>query len=200
MMDVLSSFCLLLSVIFIIITTTTAHFSTASPDPHTIHQLRPIVRQQSTIAAANGVAVRVELWCVGKNNAQDSALQKALDWACGPGGADCGPIQQGGPCYDPADVQRTASYAFNDYFLKNGLTQDSCNFDGTAALTSLNPSHGSCKFPSSFAVNNGSFTGSSTAVGFGPAGADISGGNYFAGTWYLSLVTIHLFYAITLIF
>ncbi|THG14955.1 hypothetical protein TEA_018964 [Camellia sinensis var. sinensis] len=130
---------LLLSVIFIIITTTTAHFSTASPDPHTIHQLRPIVRQQSTIAAANGVAVRVELWCVGKNNAQDSALQKALDWACGPGGADCGPIQQGGPCYDPADVQRTASYAFNDYFLKNGLTQDSCNFDGTAALTSLNP-------------------------------------------------------------
>ncbi|CAL5343420.1 unnamed protein product [Camellia sinensis] len=34
-----------------------------------------------------------------------------------------------------------------------------------------------------FAVNNGSFTGSSTAVGFGPADADISDGNYLAGTW-----------------
>lgn len=82
----------------------------------------------------------VELWCVAKNNAADSALQTAIDWACGPGGADCGPIQQGGPCYDPSDIQKTASYAFNDYFLKHGMTEDSCFFDNTAALTSLNPS------------------------------------------------------------
>lgn len=81
-----------------------------------------------------------ELWCVAKNNAEDVALQSALDWACSSGGADCAPIQQGGPCYDPADIQRTASFAFNDYFLKHGLTEDSCNFDNAAALTSLNPS------------------------------------------------------------
>lgn len=91
-------------------------------------------------AAQNGGGVTVELWCVAKNNAADNALQTAIDWACGPGGADCGPIQQGGPCYDPSDIQRTASYAFNDYFLKHGMNEESCNFDNTAALTSLNPS------------------------------------------------------------
>lgn len=89
--------------------------------------------------AQNGV-VSMELWCVAKNNAEDAALQTALDWACGPGGADCGPIQQGGPCYDASDVQSTASFAFNSYYLKNGKIDDACNFDNTAALTSLNPS------------------------------------------------------------
>ncbi|KAF8413790.1 hypothetical protein HHK36_001783 [Tetracentron sinense] len=96
----------------------------------------------------NGGVITVEVWCVAKNNAEDTALQTALDWACGPGGSDCRPIQLDGPCYDPKDIQKTASYAFNDYFLRNGLTQDSCRFDNTAALTSLNPSHHNCKFPS----------------------------------------------------
>lgn len=84
--------------------------------------------------------VVTELWCVAKNNAEDAALQGALDWACGAGGADCTRIQQGGPCYDPSDIQKTASYAFNDYYLKHGLTDDACSFSNTAALTSLNPS------------------------------------------------------------
>ena len=77
---------------------------------------------------------------MAKNNAEDAALQTALSWACGPGAADCSPIQQGGPCYDASDIVVTASYAFNDYYLKHGLSTDSCSFDNTAALTSLNPS------------------------------------------------------------
>lgn len=95
----------------------------------------------SAVAAAQGGggAAR-ELWCVAKNNAEDAALQSALDWTCGQGGADCGPIQKGGPCYDGSDLQRTASFAFNDYYLKHGPSDDSCNFGDTAALTSLNPS------------------------------------------------------------
>lgn len=82
---------------------------------------------------------------MAKNNAEDAALQSALDWACGAGGADCRPIQNGGPCYDVNSVQNTASFAFNDYFLKNGLTDDSCNFSNNAAVTSLDPSQ---SFPS----------------------------------------------------
>ncbi|KAL7000531.1 hypothetical protein U1Q18_001682 [Sarracenia purpurea var. burkii] len=175
----------------------TTHFSGASSHAQTQlrrHQLEADARQ-STSAAANDGGVTVELWCVAKNNAEDSALQSALDWACGAGGADCGKIQQGGPCYDSGDIQRTASYAFNDYFLKHGLTDDSCNFDGTAALTSLNPSHGGCTIPSSFTVNNGSFNGSPITVGIGPASADISSGTYFTGSWYYwFLITTHLFY------
>lgn len=100
----------------------------------------------TTRSAAQDVGsagVSVELWCVAKNNAGDSALQKALDWACGPGTANCVPIQQGGPCYDASDIQKTASFSFNDYFLHHGLTEDSCNFDNTAALTSLSKIFGS---------------------------------------------------------
>lgn len=93
----------------------------------------PVSRAQSGV-------VGTEVWCVAKNNADDAALQTALDWACGLGATDCGPIQQGGPCYDPTDLQTTASFAFNDYYLKHGMTDDSCFFDNTAAITSLNPS------------------------------------------------------------
>ncbi|XP_028807810.1 PLASMODESMATA CALLOSE-BINDING PROTEIN 5-like [Neltuma alba] len=129
---------------------------------------------QSLKAQVDGVP-RQELWCVAKNNAEDTALQAALDWACGNGGADCGPIQQGGPCYDPSSVQNTASYAFNDYFLKHGLSDESCNFNNNAAITSLNPSHDSCKFPSSLTVSNGSISGTtSSSMGQGPSEA-ISG-------------------------
>ncbi|KAL0443905.1 UNVERIFIED_CONTAM: plasmodesmata callose-binding protein 5 [Sesamum latifolium] len=90
-------------------------------------------------AQGGGGGAPRELWCVGKNNAEDAALQSALDWTCGPGGADCGPIQKGGPCYDASDLQRTASFAFNDYCAKHGFSDETCNFGNTAALTSLNP-------------------------------------------------------------
>ncbi|KAL2328141.1 hypothetical protein Fmac_021568 [Flemingia macrophylla] len=130
-----------------------------------------------------------ELWCVAKNNAEDAALQAALDWACGAGGVDCGPIQRGGPCYDPSSVQNTASFAFNDYFIKHGMTDDSCNFSNNAAVTSLNPSHGNCKFPSGMSGSNGSFSGStpsstsSSSVGLGPS-EDFSGCTRVSWGWW----------------
>ncbi|XAR49564.1 hypothetical protein NMG60_11032812 [Bertholletia excelsa] len=186
-----------ISVLIALIFLTPAHFSHASR--HTQHRLHSAARESRSSAANGGGMLPVELWCVAKNNAEDSALQSSLDWACGPGGADCGPIQQGGPCSDPADIRRTASYAFNDYFLKHGLTEDSCNFEGTAALTSLNPGYGKCKFPSSFSVNGQSSPGSSTTVGLGPASADINGSSNFAGTWCIFSITIFLLSVVALI-
>ncbi|XP_042460372.1 PLASMODESMATA CALLOSE-BINDING PROTEIN 5-like [Zingiber officinale] len=129
--------------------------------------------QQAAVSKAV-VATGGELWCVAKNNAEDAALQSAIDWACGPGRADCRPIQQGGACFDPDDIQSHASYSFNDYYLRNGLSASACNFSGTAALTSLNPSHGSCVFPSSSSSTNGSFSGSASST-LGPAAYDMSG-------------------------
>ncbi|EEE65832.1 hypothetical protein OsJ_21587 [Oryza sativa Japonica Group] len=80
-------------------------------------------------------------------------LWRRWNWACGPaGGADCRAIQQGGACYDPPDLLAHASYAFNDYFFRAGgapAAPAACDFSGAAALTALNPSHGSCVFPSS---------------------------------------------------
>lgn len=130
---------------------------------------------------------------MAKNNAEDAALQTALDWACGAGGADCGPIQNGGPCYDVNSVQNTASYAFNDYFLKHGLTDDSCNFNNNAAVTSLNPSYGNCKFPSGVSVSNGSLIGSTPSpIGFGPS-ENVSGCSKASlGWWFWLLGISHL--------
>ncbi|WJX44626.1 hypothetical protein P8452_31576 [Trifolium repens] len=143
-----------------------------------------------SLGSNGGGVTKQELWCVAKNNAEDAALQTALDWACGAGGADCGPIQNGGPCYDVTSVQNTASYAFNDYFLKHGLTDDSCNFSNNAAVTSLNPSFGNCKFPSGLAVSNGSFTGSSPSpIGFGPS-ENVSGCSKASWGWWFWLLGI----------
>ncbi|KAG0455904.1 hypothetical protein HPP92_023692 [Vanilla planifolia] len=113
-----------------------------------------------------GLVAGGELWCVAKNNADDATLQAALDWACGPGSADCSPVQKGGVCFEPDEVQYHASFAFNDYFVRHGSSKAACDFSGAAALTGLNPSHGDCTFPSSSSVSNGSFSGSSTSANF----------------------------------
>ncbi|XP_010508585.1 PREDICTED: PLASMODESMATA CALLOSE-BINDING PROTEIN 5-like [Camelina sativa] len=118
--------------------------------------LSVLITTAAAAAEFGGEVLETELWCVAKNNAEDSALQTAVDWACGPGGADCGEIQQGGSCYDPPDMVKMASYVFNNYYLKNGLADEACNFSNNAAVTSLNPSQGACKFPSSKRVSNGS--------------------------------------------
>ncbi|XP_043689602.1 PLASMODESMATA CALLOSE-BINDING PROTEIN 5-like [Telopea speciosissima] len=138
---------------------------------------------------------KTPLWCVAKNSAEDSTLQSALDWTCGPGGADCGPIQQGGPCYDPNNLQNMASYAFNDYFLKHGTTRESCNFGNTGDLTSLDPSNGKCVFPSSSLVLSGSFGGTAQV---GPTGADINGCQAIS-RWSWTLIISPLVFTSTLL-
>ncbi|KAG2685533.1 hypothetical protein I3760_10G129800 [Carya illinoinensis] len=74
-------------------------------------------------------------------------LQAALDWACGPGKVDCSPLLQGKPCYEPDNVLAHATYAFDTYYHKMGKDLGSCDFNGVAAITTTNPSHGSCMFP-----------------------------------------------------
>ncbi|XP_004243401.1 PLASMODESMATA CALLOSE-BINDING PROTEIN 5 [Solanum lycopersicum] len=149
-------------------------------------------------ATGGGGGATVELWCVAKNNAEDTALQSALDWACGPGGANCGPIQPGGPCYDPKDIQKTASYVFNDYFIKHGMTEDACNFDDNAALISINPSHNGCKFPSS--KNSSGSPSGSTNGGLSPSSEDLSSGSSILRRWMYILMAINLLFASQLIF
>ncbi|CAN8267966.1 unnamed protein product [Cochlearia groenlandica] len=121
-----------------------------------------------TAAQIGGQVLQVELWCVAKNDADDSSLQTAIDWACGQGGADCDQIRQGGACNDATDLLLTASYVFNNYYLKNGLSEEACNFNNNAALTSINPSSGSCKYPSSKRVANGRVA-DDTSIGAGQA-------------------------------
>ncbi|KAF7815724.1 PLASMODESMATA CALLOSE-BINDING PROTEIN 5 [Senna tora] len=79
-------------------------------------------------------------WCIASPSASITALQVALDYACGYGGADCSEIQPSGRCYNPSSIRDHASFAFNSYYHKNPLP-NSCNFGGTALITSTNPSN-----------------------------------------------------------
>ncbi|KAF7022885.1 hypothetical protein CFC21_035517 [Triticum aestivum] len=87
-------------------------------------------------------------WCVASQSASTSALQVALDYACGYSGVDCSAIQTGGSCFNPDTIHDHASYAFNSYYQKNPLPT-SCDFGGTATITTTDPSSGSCQYPAS---------------------------------------------------
>uniref|UniRef100_A0A0D9WQY8 X8 domain-containing protein n=1 Tax=Leersia perrieri TaxID=77586 RepID=A0A0D9WQY8_9ORYZ len=136
----------------------------SSPLPLLLLLLLAVAGAAGAAAAALGVSGGGQLWRRWTGRAAPRRR----------GGADCRAIQQGGACYDPPDLLAHASYAFNDYFLRAGgapAAPAACDFSGAAALTALNPSHGSCVFPSSTSPKNGSFTGTTT---YGPAGVDLS--------------------------
>jgi hypothetical protein len=65
---------------------------------------------------------------------------QGLNWACGPGLANCGPIQPGGACFLPDTVQSHASYAFNIHYYYFQTDPRSCIFGGDAELTNVDPS------------------------------------------------------------
>ncbi|CAF2093870.1 unnamed protein product [Brassica napus] len=150
-----------------------------------------------TSAQFGGQASETDLWCVAKNNAEDSSLQAAIDWACGPGGTDCAGIQQGGPCYDPSDIVKTASYVFNSYYLKNGPADEACNFSNSAAVTSLNPSKASTFFSliSLKRVSNGNIVDATTSTQ-GTSTQESSdfnrAGRIFSSIWSLPFIILGL--------
>ncbi|WVZ57086.1 hypothetical protein U9M48_007522 [Paspalum notatum var. saurae] len=88
-------------------------------------------------------------FCVALQNADPTALQAGLNWACGPGQADCSAIQPGGACYKQNDLPAIASYAYNEYYQEQASTGATCSFNGTATTTTTDPSSGSCVFAGS---------------------------------------------------
>ncbi|XP_073005649.1 glucan endo-1,3-beta-glucosidase 1-like [Typha latifolia] len=98
-------------------------------------------------------------YCVAADGADLKALQAALDWACGPGRANCSEIQPGESCYEPNEVRSHASYAFNNYYQMEGRGAGSCYFQGVAMITTTDPSHGSCIFPGSKQASNVTLAG-----------------------------------------
>ncbi|XP_030529605.1 mucin-17-like [Rhodamnia argentea] len=103
----------------------------------------PVTNPVAPPATTNAPAVPGQSWCVARSGVSETALQQALDYACGIGGADCSQIQQGASCYNPTTLQNHASYAFNSYYQKNPVAT-SCDFGGTAVVVNANPSVGSC--------------------------------------------------------
>ncbi|XP_040986058.1 PLASMODESMATA CALLOSE-BINDING PROTEIN 3 [Juglans microcarpa x Juglans regia] len=100
-------------------------------------------------------------WCVCKDGLGDAALQKSLDYACG-AGADCNPIHVNGACYQPNSVRAHCTYAVNSYFQKKGQAQGSCDFSGTASISTTDPSVTGCVYPSSASAASTSTTPTTT--------------------------------------
>jgi hypothetical protein len=100
-----------------------------------VTQIPTLSPPEGNMTFINGVT-----WCVARPGASQEDLQNALDWACGPGGADCSQLQPGGPCYQPNTLLTHASYAFNIFYQQNGNSDIACNFGGAGALVKRDPS------------------------------------------------------------
>uniref|UniRef100_A0A7N0UCC1 X8 domain-containing protein n=1 Tax=Kalanchoe fedtschenkoi TaxID=63787 RepID=A0A7N0UCC1_KALFE len=102
------------------------------------------------------------VYCLCKDGVGQSALQKALDYACG-AGADCSAILQNGACYNPNTVKNHCDYAVNSYFQRKGQVTGSCDFNGCATTSSTVPTQTSgCTYQST----SGSTTPSTPTSGF----------------------------------
>uniref|UniRef100_A0A5B6YVP0 Putative PLASMODESMATA CALLOSE-BINDING PROTEIN 1 n=1 Tax=Davidia involucrata TaxID=16924 RepID=A0A5B6YVP0_DAVIN len=119
-------------------TTTTEPVTTPTTPTPTMPGTTPTTPTPTTSGGA---------WCIASPTASPTALQVALDYACGYGGADCSALQPGASCNNPNSVRDHASYAFNDYYQKNPVPT-SCVFGGTAQLTYTDPSSGNCHYAS----------------------------------------------------
>ncbi|KAG5101168.1 hypothetical protein JHK84_046137 [Glycine max] len=82
-----------------------------------------------------------EEWCIADEQTPDEELQRAMEWACGKGGADCSKIQVNQPCYLPNTLKDHASYAFNNYYQRFKNKGGSCYFNSAAITTDLDPNY-----------------------------------------------------------
>ncbi|KAJ8761818.1 hypothetical protein K2173_004667 [Erythroxylum novogranatense] len=110
-----------------------------------------------------------QTYCIAVDGVDSKTLQAALDWACGPGRANCSEIQPGENCYQPNNVKNHASYAFDSYYQKEGKASGSCDFKGAGMITTTDPSRGSCIFPGSKKISNKTRTVVNTTASSGAA-------------------------------
>ncbi|KAI3750317.1 hypothetical protein L2E82_20951 [Cichorium intybus] len=158
----------------------------------------PTMQPKTTTSPVSSASSAGRSWCVASQSASQTALQDALDYACGHGGTDCSAIQQGGECYNPDNLRHHASYAFNSYYQKNPIPS-SCNFGGTAITTSSDPSSSTCQFPAtstSSSLLNTTNSSGATVFGSGPSVPTTSIGSpiVFPTTTLCFLLIIHIFY------
>ncbi|CAA7039326.1 unnamed protein product [Microthlaspi erraticum] len=90
------------------------------------------------------------IYCVCKDGIGDPELQTSIDYACGTL-ADCNPIHEKGPCYQPNTIKSHCDWAVNSYFQKAAQVSGSCNFSGTATTNQNPPTNlaSGCIYPSS---------------------------------------------------
>lgn len=92
------------------------------------------------LGTSERISGNATVFCVAIQGANATALQNGLNYACWQGGANCSAIQPGQPCYDPDTLPNHASFAYNDYYQNMQSLGGTCDFDGTATTTTVDPS------------------------------------------------------------
>lgn len=90
-------------------------------------------------------------WCVLNNNKDLSNASASALEACSV--ADCTALAPGASCSNigwPGNI----SYAFNSYYQQNDQRPDSCDFQGFALITTVDPSNNNCRFPVQIRTSN----------------------------------------------
>ncbi|BBG93430.1 O-Glycosyl hydrolases family 17 protein [Prunus dulcis] len=90
------------------------------------------------------------VWCVVAKGVNNDELDSALNNLCSSsaGNGTCDALSPGKECHEPVSEILHASYAFSSYWAKFRSHGATCYFNGLAEQTTVDPSHGSCKFPS----------------------------------------------------
>ncbi|KAE8722461.1 putative acyl-coenzyme A binding domain containing [Hibiscus syriacus] len=109
-----------------------------------IPNTRPNTADDSTDKSKTEI-VKGKRWCLPKTGADESTLQRNIDYVCGLG-LDCEPIQQGGACFLPDTIRAHAAFAMNAYYQSTGTNESDCDFDQTGAITDVDPSYGKCQY------------------------------------------------------
>ncbi|KAL0537681.1 hypothetical protein IC582_026665 [Cucumis melo] len=90
-------------------------------------------------------------WCVLNNNKDLSNASASALEACSV--ADCTALAPGASCSNigwPGNI----SYAFNSYYQQNDQRPESCDFQGLALITTIDPSNNYCRFPVQIRTSN----------------------------------------------
>ncbi|KAL9270322.1 PLASMODESMATA CALLOSE-BINDING PROTEIN 3-like protein [Drosera capensis] len=150
------------SIRFLITQTTLSHFSNRSVEPCTnnddclalcycsVVELHWRFNLFSSRKVACVLGVFGATYCLCNDGVPDTALQKTIDYACG-SCADCSAILQIGSCYQPNTVKAHCDYAANSYYQRKGQVAGSCDFSGTATVSTSPPSTviAGCTYPAS---------------------------------------------------
>uniref|UniRef100_A0A7N0SZI5 glucan endo-1,3-beta-D-glucosidase n=1 Tax=Kalanchoe fedtschenkoi TaxID=63787 RepID=A0A7N0SZI5_KALFE len=98
-----------------------------------------------TLQPAKGVKYLPRQWCVMAPQASldDVNMAESISYACSH--ADCTSLGYGSSC-GSLDARGNASYAFNMYYQANDQKKEACGFSNLSAVTTVDPSQGSCRF------------------------------------------------------
>ncbi|KAJ8433210.1 hypothetical protein Cgig2_023162 [Carnegiea gigantea] len=143
-----------------------------APHPRTQSANPTLTRVDTGLHMTTGSAT----YCVCKDGISDTLLQKTIDYACG-SGADCRPILQNGPCFQPNTVKAHCDYAANSYFQNKGQAPGSCVTAGCTYPTSAGQGTSYSTGTTIGGTPGSTTTGIFSPTGLGPAGIDSTNPN-----------------------